>query len=299
MVRQIVTKRIGSAFGVTIVPTMADNFSYVIEDYGTGAVAAVDVNADVQPVLDYMNQQNIIANNTSRFNTILTTHRHWDHSGGNLSLRDMYMRLCKDNCNDKSYSFHIYGGCNENVPGCTHPVKQGDNFAVGDLRVDVYDVPCHTRGHVMYNVYHPQHVDSGSAVFTGDTLFIGGVGAFFEGNAKDMYAALKKLYDLNATNNFKLDPVTYLFPGHEYTAMFMRFSERVLCSCDKVGCEFVRKQAQCYANAVAQGLPSVPSTLADEKRQNTFLRATDSRFQTLMGKGSGAQLMEYLYNDCD
>jgi hydroxyacylglutathione hydrolase len=48
------------------------------------------------------------------------------------------------------------------------------------------------------------------AVFTGDTLFLGGCGRFFEGSAKDMYEALcQKLGSL--------PPKTAVFCGHEYT----------------------------------------------------------------------------------
>ena len=40
--------------------------------------------------------------------------------------------------------------------------------------------PCHTKGHVCY---HFETKDD-SIIFTGDTLFIGGCGRFFEGNAE-------------------------------------------------------------------------------------------------------------------
>lgn len=51
---------------------------------------------------------------------------------------------------------------------------------------------------------------SSGAVFTGDTLFLGGCGRFFEGTAADMYHAL---IDVLAT----LPPTTAVYCGHEYT----------------------------------------------------------------------------------
>lgn len=62
-------------------------------------------------------------------------------------------------------------------------------------------VPCHTKGHLLYHFkfdlnddkFNPlnslikieiPYIDSNNFVFTGDTLFIGGCGRFFEGNAE-------------------------------------------------------------------------------------------------------------------
>ena len=52
--------------------------------------------------------------------------------------------------------------------------------------------PCHTTGHICYFV-HSNSAGSAPlppAVFTGDTLFIGGCGRFFEGTAEQMHHAL-------------------------------------------------------------------------------------------------------------
>ena len=43
-----------------------------------------------------------------------------------------------------------------------------------------------TKGHVCYYVTQ----DTDKIVFTGDTLFLGGCGRFFEGTAEQMYEAL-------------------------------------------------------------------------------------------------------------
>ena len=48
------------------------------------------------------------------------------------------------------------------------------------------------------------------AVFTGDTIFTGGCGRFFEGNAEDMVAAMAI-----ARNDLPSD--TKMYNGHEYT----------------------------------------------------------------------------------
>ena len=47
------------------------------------------------------------------------------------------------------------------------------------LKIEIFDVPCHTSGHVLYYVTYGDQ----KTLFTGDTLFVGGCGRFFEGNA--------------------------------------------------------------------------------------------------------------------
>ena len=59
----------------------------------------------------------------------------------------------------------------------------------------VWETPCHTKGHVLFVVnekpIHGHGEDGGArptpvAIFTGDTLFSGGTGKFFEGSAGEM-----------------------------------------------------------------------------------------------------------------
>lgn len=171
--------------------------------------------------------------------------------------------------------------------------------AIGQLRVDVIDAPCHTSGHVLYKVQHPSHPADGVALFTGDTMFIAGVGAFFEGDAADMCRAMRKVYCLNDPDGGTRDATTFIFPGHEYTAGFMNFSAKVMATKSIADAAFIDTQAAKYAAAVHRGDPSVPSSLADEKRQNLFLRVADPAFCAMMDKGDAVRLMDYLYNACD
>lgn len=287
MMRQTIRKDFGSSFFVAVIPTLKDNFSYLIYDNATGTVAAVDANADIQPLIKYMAGAGI-----GPATTILTTHKHWDHAGGNESLRAAMLA-------DGVPAFQIVGGASDGIPGVTEEVRGGDSVMVGSLRVDVIDVPCHTSGHVAYRVSNPGNQADGAALFTGDTMFIAGIGAFFEGTAADMCAAMEKIYHVNGPNGSRLDDKTFIFPGHEYTAGFMTFSLKEAPKGDADTLAFIETQQKKYAGQVAQGLPSIPSSLADEKRQNLFLRVCDDKFRDAMGKGNQAKLMDYLYNACD
>nr|CCC90828.1 glyoxalase II [Trypanosoma congolense IL3000] len=293
---EVVVKNIGAAFSVAVIPVLRDNYSYVIQCKTTNALAAVDVSADVAPVINYLQR---ISHGNGRENllTVLSTHKHYDHTGGNLSMQKMFGALD---------GFRIIGGVNEAVPGVTHKVREGDKLTIGALQVDVLDAPCHTSGHVLYKIHHPQYVNDGAALFTGDTMFVGGIGAFFEGDATLMCRALRKVYHLNGTHNDGLnradeetwDNRTYVFPGHEYTVNFLRFSYNTLPSTHP-DYKFVESQLRRYTESVANKLPTVPSTLAEEKRQNLFLRTCDETFVRDMNRGKTAEeLMDYLYNAC-
>jgi hydroxyacylglutathione hydrolase len=56
-------------------------------------------------------------------------------------------------------------------------------------------------------------------IFTGDTVFIGGCGKFFEGNAEGM------LYAMYAMEGLPKD--TKIFCGHEYTKKNLEFAQMV------------------------------------------------------------------------
>lgn len=68
-------------------------------------------------------------------------------------------------------------------------MQHNSTFTVGDgIKVTALHTPCHTQDSICYF----SEDGNDRAVFTRDTLFIGGCGCgrFLEGNAKEMNAAL-------------------------------------------------------------------------------------------------------------
>jgi hydroxyacylglutathione hydrolase len=99
-------------------------------------------------------------------------------------------------------------GADARIPEINYVCKDHEEFKLGSLDVTPLHTPCHTKGHVCYYVSDPNTGEK--AVFTGDTLFIGGVGNFFEGDARDMYRILFHVI-------MKLPDETWVYCGHEYT----------------------------------------------------------------------------------
>ena len=87
---------------------------------------------------------------------------------------------------------------------------------MGGLQISCMFTPCHTTGHICYYVTQ----DTERLVFTGDTLFLGGSGRFFEGTAEMMYSAMvEKLSGL--------PPDTKVYCGHEYSLQNLAFGQHV------------------------------------------------------------------------
>ncbi|XP_055991226.1 hydroxyacylglutathione hydrolase, mitochondrial isoform X2 [Sorex fumeus] len=184
---------------VEILPALTDNYMYLIIDEDTREAAVVD---PVQPqkVIQTARKQGV------KLTTVLTTHHHWDHAGGN----DKLVKLAP--------GLKVYGG-DERVGALTHRATHLSTLQVGSLHIKCLATPCHTSGHICYFVSKPGTSEP-PAVFTGDTLFVAGCGKFFEGTADEMCKALLEVLG-------RLPPDTRVYCGHEYTVSNLKFARHV------------------------------------------------------------------------
>ena len=224
---------------IVTVPQLSDNYAYLVIDDGSKECAVVDcAEADKVVAAAKLHGAKIVA--------VLTTHWHGDHSGGNNDIASKVPGI-------KVYGASAEGG---KIPALTNPVADGDQVRIGALEGRVIGIPAHTNGHVAY------YFTKLGAVFTGDTMFVGGCGRVFEGNAATMVASLKKLA--------ALPDATQVYCGHEYTEKNLRFALTL-----EPGNEALKKKHQWSVKAHAESKYTVPSTIGDEKKTNPFLR-TDS-----------------------
>eukprot|EP00656_Telonema_subtile_P034695 TRINITY_DN38753_c0_g1_i1.p2 TRINITY_DN38753_c0_g1~~TRINITY_DN38753_c0_g1_i1.p2 ORF type:complete len:146 (+),score=46.97 TRINITY_DN38753_c0_g1_i1:84-521(+) len=93
--------------------------------------------------------------------------------------------------------------------------------------------------------------------------FIAGVGKFFEGNAAQMSHICQSV--LGA-----LPDCCLLFCGHEYTVSNLKFAHWLTPEDDAVRAKLA------WAEHRRQGLlPTVPSTIGEERRHNPFMREAE------------------------
>ena len=110
-------------------------------------------------------------------------------------------------------------------------------------------------------VLQDKTIDSPAALFTGDTLFIGGVGKFFEGSPEDARDTLFRVIG-------SLPDDTLVFCGHEYTVSNLEFAVIV----DPENEDVKSKLAWAKARR-ADRKQTIPSTIGAERLHNPFLRA--------------------------
>ena len=179
-----------------------------------------------------------LAREHARLAAVWATHHHPDHVGG---IGELVARH-----GDLDVVIGVKDAAR--TPHVTRRVDDGDEVALGSLRARCILTPGHTLGAITYVV--------DGCAFTGDTLFSAGCGRVFEGDAAMMHASLMRLA--------ALPPDTRVYFGHEYTATNLRFAAAV---------EPDNPAVAARARALAQ--PSTPSTIADERATNPFLRATE------------------------
>ncbi|KAM6500665.1 Beta-lactamase-like protein [Amanita muscaria] len=231
---------------VVPVPVRQDNYSYLLIDTATKKAAAVD-SFDLPKLHDVALQLgvDIVAN--------LTTHHHFDHSGGNKAL--------------KYPSVPIYGG-SDKIPALTNLVKDKDEFTVGDnLQIKCLATSCHTQDSICYYFIDRADPSFPGGVLTGDTLFIGGCGRFFEGTGEEMVRALNYLG--------ALPEQTVVYSGHEYTASNAAFAKSVEPNNPAVA----KLEALAKENKITTGL----STIGDEKEWNVFMRTSSEAVRKATG----------------
>jgi hydroxyacylglutathione hydrolase len=186
---------------------------------------------------------------------ILLTHHHSDHIGGCRELAE-------------EYGCAVTGPEDSRIPGDARTVGEGDCVTVTGVAFDVYEVPGHTSTDIAY--YSAEE----GCLLTGDSLFACGCGRLFEGTPADMFQSLQKLVE------FPDD--TEIYCGHEYTLNNAEFAVTV----DPDNQDLAERLGT-IRQLRANGEPTIPSTIGEEKSTNPFLRCSDPALQEAIGM-SGA-----------
>ncbi len=174
---------------------------------------------------------------------IWNTHWHPDHVGGNAEIK------AATGCT-------VTGPLGEaaKIDTLDVHVRGNDIATIGGLRAEVWDVPAHTAGHIAY------YLPSAGVIFVGDTLFAMGCGRLFEGTAAQMYDNMQRLA--------ALDGATKAYCAHEYTLSNAKFAAAM----EPDNADIQARMAQVTAMR-ERGEPTVPTTIAQERATNPFMRA--------------------------
>jgi len=237
---------------IQVVPILAfkDNYIWCLVNEETKHCIIVDPG-EAKPVLAYLKQFNLT------LDALLITHHHWDHTNGIRSIL-------------KHYTVPVFGPAKEKIVGVTHLINEGDKIELAHWPIfEILAIPGHTLGHIAYigNYF----------LFCGDTLFTGGCGRLFEGTAEQMLNSLNKLS--------RLPDETKVFCGHEYTLANLHFAQTI-----EPNNLHIKERLEKTRELRQKNLPSVPSSLAEERLTNPFLRCDNPEIKTRIEKRTGRKL---------
>ena len=224
-------------FQIIKIPAFYDNFIYLCQ-YDQNNAFAIDPG-DSKPVLKELEKNNLY------LTAILATHHHKDHIGGISVLK-------------KKTGCKIIGSDRKRIYPIDEIVEDEQILEFGDIKIQIIATPGHTNTSVCYYIPKNQELESG-ILFTGDTLFIGGCGRLFECDAQTMWESLQKLSALPED--------TKVYCGHDYTLENYKFALQQ----EPDNPLILERIAE-----IKQRQSSVPSTLAQEKETNVFLKSSSA-----------------------
>ncbi len=231
---------------VNLIKCLSDNYSYIIFSSNSKKAIIIDP-AEAKPIADIVTKLNL------DLEYVLITHHHEDHVGGNIELKNKFK--CK-----------IIGFANdsERIPGIDIMIKDKEIFKFEDEEIELNFSPGHTKGHVFF------YFKKNKLAFVGDVVFSLGCGRIFEGTAKDMFNSVNKIKSLP-------DEVK-IFCGHEYTEGNLKF-----CLAYDGDNDQLKRRAIEVKALRDKGLPTVPTTVLNEKNTNIFFRCDDKAILRKLG----------------
>ena len=215
---------------------LSDNIGALVHDPATGACAAVDAPEEA-PIVAALDEAGWM------LSEIIVTHRHADHVTGIEALKRRYG--CRVVAPEKARG---------EVPAVDAYVAEGDTVRVGELSAHVWETPGHCRDHIAY------WFAADRALFAGDTLFTLGCGRVMESTFAEMWSSLSRLAALPGE--------AQVYSGHDYVLQNGKFALAV--EPDNAALKARMAEAE---KAKAEGRFLIPSTIAQEKATNPFLRA--------------------------
>jgi len=165
-----------------------DNNAYLLRCRSTGEQLLVDAAAEAPRLLRLVGDDGLA--------TVVTTHRHADHHGALAEVVAATGALTVAGRDDAA----------ELPVPVDRPVWDGDEVQVGRCRLEVIGLVGHTPGSVALLYDDPEGTPH---LFTGDSLFPGGVGRTWQPGDFD-----RLLDDVTAKLFDRLPDETWFYPGH-------------------------------------------------------------------------------------
>lgn len=239
--------------------------SYLIGCAATGQAIVVDPNRDVEAYV------RAAADERLEITHVTETHIHADFVSGARELASRtgaQLLLSDEGGADWQYAF-------AHADGAT-PLRDGDAFRVGNVRLDVMHTPGHTPEHIVFVVTDTATSDRPMGMLSGDFVFVGDVGrpdlleraahvaGTMERSARQLYASLQRLREL--------PDYLQIWPGHGAGSACGKSLGAVPSSTlgyeRLVNWAFGARDEEDFVASVLAGQPEPPKYFAEMKRIN-------------------------------
>jgi hydroxyacylglutathione hydrolase len=182
---------------------------YIAHFPDSASALVIDPGGDANQIIGYLKQNKL----EPRY--LINTHGHIDHIGANIELKDAYpeIQVCIHSADasmltNASHNLSSELGLDFTAPPADRLIKEGDVISLDKHDFMVYHIPGHTPGGICL-FYKSDKKSEPSVLFSGDTLFSGGIGRtdFPGGSHQQLINGIKQKI-------FTLPGDTVVYPGH-------------------------------------------------------------------------------------
>ncbi|OSS43001.1 Hydroxyacylglutathione hydrolase [Desulfurella amilsii] len=184
----------------TVVVGVLQTNCYIVHDCKQAII--IDPGGDAEKIIS------IIENKHLKPQLIVNTHYHFDHTGANFDIKNMFNIPIAIGGKDAQFLQNAYKDAlmfmidAKKSPKADILLKEGDEVTFGDIKFNIIETPGHTIGSIcLYN-------RENKVLFSGDTLFFESIGRYDlpTGNLDDLMASINKILVLNEN--------IAVYPGH-------------------------------------------------------------------------------------
>ena len=146
--------------------------TYIVRRSGSREAIVIDPGFEPNRILEYLAEHDL------KVAAILNTHGHVDHIAGNAAMKDRFPDVPlvigvgdAPMLSDPWLNMSAQFGTPVTSPPADRTVSDGESYEAAELPVDVFEIPGHSPGHVVFVLRSKPVI-----VFGGDVLFAGSIG---------------------------------------------------------------------------------------------------------------------------
>jgi hydroxyacylglutathione hydrolase len=234
-------------------------FSYIIADEATGQCAVIDPPRVIEPIVQYIRSRDL------KPVAVLETHVHADFVSGSLEMKQRFGSDVLIYCS-------AMGGPEWLPHYANRKVKDSDTIELGSVLLQAKHTPGHTPEHVSWIYYNTQNPDVAIGAFTGDFLFVGGIGRPDLLGSNMTPTLMRELYESVFDRMADLPDALILYPAHGSGSLCgksMREAPSSTLGTERLTNPSLKKiDAQIWMDALQVDMPGAPHTFARNKRIN-------------------------------